>query len=1182
MDYWRAMSMGFRELGYNPKPSDKVLDRLLAEVQKDPEKVYQFLNAFRGSKKAADLVKEIYDRIASGTESDRDRRAGLKRWLTYNSPYFSGELFNGANKVTDSNEYVTHQEELLALGRVDWDRAAPIVNRLYAGNQKVSRVLAQWALYRNALDNDSVSDIDRYRDELKAVVEDKTAADGMRDLALDALLKEKEWSGRDEWYYSLMADETLDDLRVGGATYTGLTTLMYYSSDEKYIDKMIELVNSDNKVVRTAAAKNLLQRISTNNPEVVKALLPWLADPKWLNQDPSGRSAIVSALERVKVPESVPALIAALDEKDFREATSYSNTWSNANVSAARAMANAANAVALAANTMAAASNVSATVANVAGSPGRVRTEVFYPLRSGAVLALANQADIRAAPALRRLLNESDGGYEKGSLVGALFRCGGFSVAEQVDALEHVARTDESFDVVGNAMSNAANSISVEDYRHMVLESRHLVITGGSESDVKTILGQYLARLVEVVNNDLARGVVTRIGTLERTDIKTANAMRKIILRWLGPAVNALLLQDLKKNKVDPDGIVRLLFARKELRENQQADVYDLRTGSQVGIGISACLLEDSNDYDAILNGTSVDAKTSMLACARLIRAQLPVAKVAENLRSTDKLLALAAERYLAAEDSVEARRLVLSRHPNEAMILGSTTAFYETEADLSASPFLAALFAGISPYHNSQSLGYYAGGYLRQISAETEKRLQQEVKQNPDMLGVYNWGENFVRIFKDKAVLSWEQDPARYRERVLTTEEFDNLKGFLTHYKADELPPFLSCASSECQTKEFLMLGRNGGRRLFVTASSLPPLFAELDRMFEEMRRGPSTIKYWAGKDVPGLEVLFADDNLDAIAVWKSGTDFRVLVADKARRVEIDAEIDSFGEGLLTDSDEDEGYDGEDERITRERSKREYENYAWFGFSGGTLGSTVTQPSQAEYIPAKDNLEIQPEDNQWKTRAGSIEVRADEKGLYKVLGGRATLVKSGSYSDLVITPNGRWVVATKSDDDGPPRLVRLNLLTNKEFVVDTSSVDAFRAIAYVASIDRIVTGPYEREYEYSEDGEKSTEDDGSGYSLLDPETGFIVAARGEVRPLAQQSYRALQPSANAFEFWAAVPTKDQTVVGMYNTRTFTFRPILKLPKIVFDSMDTWVDENEGKIYFVYEGQLLAAPIKVK
>jgi hypothetical protein len=302
MDYWRVQSSNYRELGYNPAPSDKVIERLLAEVQKDPEKVSEFLNAFRGSKKAAEVVKEIYDSRTSGNEEDRNRRAELRRWLTYNSPYFSTDLARQAARVADANEYVSHQDELLALGRVDWERARPIVDRLYNGNQKVSRVLAQWTLYRNALDNNSLSDIERYREELKAVVEDKTATDGMRDLAFDALVKEKEWEGRDEWYYSLLSDETLGDLRVGGTTYTGLTTIMYYSPDEKYVDKMAELVKSDNKAVRTAAAKNLLRRLGTNNPEVIRALLPWIQDPKWLSSDESQRNQIVAALQRVKIP----------------------------------------------------------------------------------------------------------------------------------------------------------------------------------------------------------------------------------------------------------------------------------------------------------------------------------------------------------------------------------------------------------------------------------------------------------------------------------------------------------------------------------------------------------------------------------------------------------------------------------------------------------------------------------------------------------------------------------------------------------------------------------------------------------------------------------------------------------------------------------------------------------------
>ncbi len=1174
MAYWQAQSNGYRELGYSPKPSDKVLDRLLAEVEKNPEKASQFLNAFSGSKKAAEVVREIYDRYASGTEDERNMRAGLKRWLTYNSPYFSGDLVNGANRAADTNEYVSNQEDLLALGRVDWDRASPIVNRLYAGNQKVSRTLAQWALYRNALDSNALGDIDRYREELKAVVEDKTATDGMRDLALDALLKEKEWSGRDEWYYSLMSDETLDDLRVGGTTYTGLTTLMYYSPDEKYIDKMIELVKSDNKVLRTAAAKNLLQRLRTNNPEVVKALLPWLEDPKWLNEDSAGRNAIVTALQSVKIPESVPALIAALDEKGYREATSHPNAWANTNSTAANAMNAAVTAAATVANT-------AANAANRGPNSARTQAELFYPLRYAAIPALAYQGDMRAVPALRRLLNEGDSGFEQSSLVAAIFRCGGFTIAEQVDALEYVAKNADTLAIPANAISNAYitadNSISYSAYSALLGRNGG---KGDSATEVKMLLGMSLARLFEVVNNDLAYAVVARIGTLERNDLQTANAMRRIVLKWIGPAINALLLHDLKKNKTDSDAIVRLLFLRKDLRENQQADVFDLRTGSPIGRGISACLLEDPNDYDAVLNGPNADTKTAMLACARLIRAPLPVLKVAENLQSKDKLLALAAERYLETEDSPEARRIVLSLHPNEALILGATTAFYVNEGETSTSPFLPMLLAGISPYWASPQ-GFYAGGFRHHAVDEIEKRLQQEVKQNAELLGVYNWGENFIRIYKDKAVLSWEQDPARYRERVLTAEEFDNFKGFLAHYKAEELPPFLSCVIDDCQTKELLMLGRNGGRRVFVNVLSLPPLFAGLDRIFEEMRRAPSSIKYWAGKDVAGLEVLFADDHLDAIAVWKSGADFRLLVADKARRTEIDAEIDNFSEGLSVDSEGDEG-EGEDERVSKERSKREYENYAWFAFSGGALGATVTQPSQAEYIPAKDNLEVEPDADQWKALAGSIEVRGNEKGLYKIIGGKTTLIKTGDYSEVVVTPNGRWIIATKSDDDGGTRLVRVNLVTNREFLVDTTAVEAYRAIAYVPSINRVITGPYDSEYAYAADEDKSTEDDGSHYSLLDPETGALIPARGEVRPLAQQTFRSLQPSANPFEFWAAIPKKDETSVGLYNSRTFTFRPILKLSKIVFNSMDTWVDEGEGKIYFVYEGQLLAAPIKIK
>jgi hypothetical protein len=79
-----------------------------------------------------------------------------------------------------------------------------------------------------------------------------------------------------------------------------------------------------------------------------------------------------------------------------------------------------------------------------------------------------------------------------------------------------------------------------------------------------------------------------------------------------------------------------------------------------------------------------------------------------------------------------------------------------------------------------------------------------------------------------------------------------------------------------------------------------------------------------------------------------------------------------------------------------------------------------------------------------------------------------------------------------------------------------------------------------------------------------------------------QQTFRALQPTPNPFEFWAALANGEDTVIGRYSSRTFTFKPLLKLSKIRFNSMDMWTDEPAGKVYFVYEGHLLGLQIKVR
>lgn len=1179
VEFWKTLEQTGNSISHKIYPSDKGLDRLMAEIERNPELAPDLLNAFPRNSRSADFVKGLYDRMTGRDEAQRDRRASLKRWLKYNSAYYSADLARDAAKVKDSNGYVTHHFDLISLARVDWDRANPIVSNLYANSsQKASQTAALWALYLHAIEEGSPSDTDRYRDELKAIVEDKTLSDGIRDLALDALSLEKDWSGRDEWYFSLMQDETLLEL----GTYTGLTTLISASPDEKYIDRMIALLDSDNINVRTAAARNLFTKLSKDRPEIVRALLPWLANPKWLRPNTGGRDLIIQALSRVKLPEAVPALVAALDER--RPASLSPNGNANANIYSR--IANAANAAANAAR-----SSASAMAAEVEESQSSPFGQYAYggdeyPFRYAAITALGFQEDSRAVPALRRVFSEMDQPYQLSAVVSAIYLCGGFTVAEQVDAIEDVAKNVDELPMV---TSSNANMVANTRFSGKGVDTPAYTIydvTGRVTSDIRRLLGVFLTQ-VSTVKEDLGRAVVDRIESLDRSDQKTADTMRKIVMHWDSPAIYALHLRDLKNNRVDAETLLRLLAVRQTLREKLNPEIFAIRTGGQTAVGISACLLEDVHDYEAILDGMGDEAKLALLACARLIRAPLPVAKVATNLQSKDKLLALAAERYLVSEDSSEGRRIALSLHPNEAKITGATTAFFFSEFE-AAPPTLNLLFATVSPFHAQSPGSVYSGAYTDAVIAQTEDEIKEELKKDPELLGVYNWKENYIHIYKDRVRLSWRDDPARYRERTLSKEEFDAFTSLIAHYKADELPPFLEC--QYCEPREFLMVGRNGGRRVYVKTSTLPPFFSELDRMFDDLRRQPSTIKYWASKDVPGLEVLFADDRLDAKAVWKNGADFRLLAADKVRRAEIDQEIEAFAESAAENENVDEDQPADEpapeieesqspSAAEKEQARRQYENFAWFDFRSRSIGPVTTQPSEVPFIPSKDDLPVPPLDMQWKARAGAIELRSDEKGLYKVAAGKLTKIRSGYYGGVVVTADGRWAVATKYARDEGQTLVRVNLLTNREFEVEPEDFPAYRPTAFIPSINRVLLGPFETYGIYR--GRRSEGGSEAGpYCLLDPATGKLTATDAELRPLGQQMIRPLQPRSVPFEYWAAIPDEKATVVGVYNARTLSFKPLLTLPQIQFNSMDMWVDVTESKVYFVYEGHLLAAPLK--
>ena len=1190
-DYWRYQSNQHQNLRYMPKPSPRVMDRIRAEIAKKPESVADFLNIFNDSREGADFVKNIYDNWPDIDDDETGGKQKVNTWLAWNSPHHVRQLEKAAQKAGERGEYVTNFDQLVTLAKYDWESARPTVDRLYSDqSQPVSRVLATWALYSHSLEEKSLGDIDRYRDELKAFVEDKKASAGMRDLAFDAIVTEGEWNGRDEWYFSLLEDETLADLRVNGSSYTGLTTIILNSHPDKYADKMIELVKSTNPVVRSAAARNLAVIVDPERPDVVKALLPWLDDPKWATDTGESRMKVLNALQSVKVPESVPSLIKLLDEKE----TVYVNPNAYA-ANAANIMANAANAIANAADAPArdvftvprvyASSNTAVNSNRLPMNTANVGKPVItYPRRDEAIRALQMQEDMRAAPALRRILRETEG-YMRGMVVKAILQCKGYTVAEQANAMETIARTS----VEQMARMTAETGITEEDLQN----DRTLFQRAATNSYVNSIndlinspqgseymLGTELAQVREP-GDQLIREVIVRMAQLEKREPDVARALRNFLIMWKGSAVNSLFLKDLKDGKADAQSVVKLLSIRKELQERHSGEVSDARRGGPVPNAIGACIAESQDAYPDILNGENLEAKAALLGCARLIRAQLPVKDVAKYLSSTDKRLAAAAESYLESEDSPEARNIVLSLHPNEAKIMGATSGFWPEKSLVTAS--LTDLFESVSSGNPSignrnAALGLLINSGTQEIS--DAKALREEIKKEADLIGLYSYEDNIVRIYKEKVEYTWGTDDSRYHERLLSKEEFDGFTGYLSSQHVDELAPFLDCEQYYCPSEQLLMLGKNGGRRVFVNGSSVPEFFQGLKREFETLRRGDVKLRYRLEKEVPGLEILLADEDQAAITVWKGGNNIRVLVADAVKRKQIDTEIEKaveeFDEEEEASDEESEIYSGEQKAYDLEE-KRRYENYEWFNFDTGRLGTKAEQPAEAAYVPVLDNFTVTADTDRWKSKTAAVEFRVDGEGLHKIVGGKISKYKTGDYSYPVVTPNGKWLFVSKYSDEGN-ELVRINLTTNREFPVKSDKFSIMRPIAYVASVNKILASPY-----MSEDYE-DYQGSGVGLMWVDPDTGVIMPARGELRPLEDQDFRPLQAGPAANEFWAAVyDAKDnKTVVGVYSTRTFTLKPVLAIPKIRFDSMDMWVDQPTGKVYFVYNGHLLSLPLAAK
>lgn len=399
-------------------------------------------------------------------------------------------------------------------------------------------------------------------------------------------------------------------------------------------------------------------------------------------------------------------------------------------------------------------------------------------IRSYAVEALVKYRRPEVIPFLKSVLEKNAEDSSTYHVISALIACGGYSDDERIAALETQA-TKAKIEY---------GQILGKRYMHFAGEAKSLEEKFGS-----------IVSDPENASDEFARRVVLHWKKLQVEKTVVANNFWTIIQRWEFPAIDAAIAEQLASGSSNLETLLLALERRKSLSVTARSVLHSMLDGGGSAAGIGAVIIGDHAKAEELLKGKDRAAQIALLACARNVSESFSFERIAELLKVKDKQLDIAVERYLEMLASPEARKLILSLHQGEALILGIKDDFNT----------------------NRRFRAYWENW---------ETKLQEIVKKNPnseiyaryEIANVHTRksdGTVMIIIRGDNAEIIKSQLNEREEHRTLSSDELRELRKFFEEVNFDNLPPLNLPGLAEGAEEEFIHLNKNGGWRVFAAS---------------------------------------------------------------------------------------------------------------------------------------------------------------------------------------------------------------------------------------------------------------------------------------------------------------------------------------------------------------------------